>query len=285
MALQSVKKLLTDAYKNGYGVAAINVFNYESIKWAVQAAEREQMPILIQFYPGYLKFISFEQVSQIAKTLIRDTTVPIGLHQDHSATYELALQGMKGGFPSVMIDKSTSPFEENVAVTAEVVKAAHAMGIEVEGELGHVGSANNLDDFKNPNHFTAVEDAVNFVEQTNVDSLAVAVGNAHGPYIATPELDFKRISELRAALDIPIVLHGCSDIPTDQLQKSVELGISKYNIATEWDRHFYNTLKKQMETGGRNAHYPNLLAIEEQMIEFVQSKIKILNPNNVKYVK
>lgn len=283
--LENVRTLLTDGWKRGYGVAAINVFNYESIAWAVKAAEREQTPILIQFYPGYIPFISMKVVAEIAKECISKVSVPIGLHLDHSATYELAVGGLGAGFPSVMIDKSTDSFEVNASETAAVVRAAHAMGALVETELGHVGSAANLDDFTNPNHFTDVSDAVRFIAQTNADALAVSVGNGHGAYVKTPQLDFDRIRELRAALDIPLVMHGCSDIPAEQLQKSVELGVSKFNIATEYDRHFYNTLHKLTTEGEKTyqAHYPCLLAIEEEMISFVQEKIRILNPNNVKF--
>ncbi|HIS68457.1 MAG TPA: class II fructose-bisphosphate aldolase [Candidatus Gallacutalibacter stercoravium] len=281
MPLVSVKKILTDAWKNGYGVAAINVYNYETIRWAVKAAEEEKMPLIVQFYPGYHNFFPMEVASAVAKLLIKDTTVPIGLHQDHSNTFELAISGIRYGFPSIMIDKSLFDFEENASVTAEVVKCAHAMGVEVEGELGHVGSADNIDDFKNPNNFTSVEEAVAFVERTHVDSLAVSVGNGHGAYVATPQLDFERIKQLRAALDIPLVMHGCSDIPTDQLQKTVELGFSKYNIATEYDRAFYQVLSKHMKEDGKNAHSPNLEAMEEEMIAFVRSKMQILNPNHV----
>lgn len=283
--LENVRKLLTDGWKRGYGLAAINVFNYESIAWAVKAAEREQTPILIQFYPGYVPFIPMKVAADIAKDCIEKTSVPIGLHLDHSATYELAVSGLGAGFPSVMIDKSTDSYEVNAAETAAVVRAAHAMGALVETELGHVGSAANLDDFTNPNHFTDVAQAVRFIEETGADALAVSVGNGHGAYVKTPELDFTRIKELRDALDIPLVMHGCSDIPTAQLQRSVELGVSKFNIATEYDRHFYNTLHQLTTKGEKRytAHYPCLLAIEEEMISFVQEKIRILNPNHVKY--
>lgn len=283
--LENVRTLLTDGWKHGYGLPAINVFNYESIAWAVKAAEREQCPILIQFYPGYVPFIPMKVVADIAKDCIESVSVPIGLHLDHSSSYELAVSGLGAGFPSVMIDKSTSSFEENARETAAVVRAAHVMGALVETELGHVGSAANLDDFTNPNHFTGVEEAVRFIAETNADALAVSVGNGHGAYVRTPELDFDRIEKLRAALDIPLVLHGCSDIPTDQLQKAVELGISKFNIATEYDRAFYQVLHRLTTEGEKKytAHYPCLRAIEEEMIAFVQEKIRILNPRHIPF--
>lgn len=281
--LANVRALLEDGWKRGYGVAAINVYNYETIAWAVKAAQREQTPILIQFYPGYVPFIPMKVAADIAKDCIASVDVPIGLHLDHSATYELAVAGLGAGFPSVMIDKSTDTYEVNARETAAVVRAAHAMGALVETELGHVGSAANLDDFTNPNHFTDVKEAVRFIEETGADSLAVSVGNGHGAYVKTPELDFARIKELRAALNVPLVMHGCSDIPAVQLQKSVELGVSKYNIATEYDRKFRQALTALGESGkAYTAHSPCLRDIEEEMIAFVQEKIRILNPNHVK---
>jgi len=281
--LANVRALLEDGWKRGYGVAAINVYNYETVAWAVKAAQREQTPILIQFYPGYVPFIPMKAAADIAKDCIETVDVPIGLHLDHSATYELAVAGLGAGFPSVMIDRSTDTYEVNARETAAVVRAAHAMGALVETELGHVGSAANLDDFTNPNHFTDVREAVRFIQETGADSLAVSVGNGHGAYVKTPELDFARIKELRAALDIPLVMHGCSDIPAVQLQKSVELGVSKYNIATEYDRKFRQALEALKDSGKTyTAHSPCLRDIEEEMIAFVQEKIRILNPNHVK---
>jgi len=280
MALVRVNDLLKHATENKYGVAAINVFNYESILWVAKAAEKERVPIIIQLYPGFDFHISPEYISHIAKDLAKKSYVPIAVHLDHSRTAEVAISGIRDGFPSVMVDGSALPFEENVALTLEVVKTARVFGVDVEAELGHVGSGAKLDDIVNSEHYTKVEDVVKFVELTGCDSLAIAVGNAHGAYIQTPSLDFDRIAAIREAVSIPLVMHGGSDIPDEQIQRAVNLGMSKFNIATEYDRAYYN-LSKEIYAEGlpRTSGFGAIRAIEEKMIDFICGKIKLLNPN------
>ena len=186
MPLVQVNKLLRHATENHYGVAAVNVFNYETVKWVAEAANRERIPVIIQFYPGFEKYIALKHVAAIAKDFAEKSEVPIGVHLDHSASYEIAVSGVRDGFPSVMVDGSALPYEENVELTAAVVKTAAVFGVDVEAELGHVGSGANVDDIVNAGHYTNVEQAVDFVERTGCGSLAVAVGNAHGAYIQTP---------------------------------------------------------------------------------------------------
>ena len=283
MSLVKVSDLLKHATENKYGVPAINVFNYESIAWAIKAAERENMPIIIQFYPGFDVHMPMHIVAMIAKDLAAKATVPVAVHLDHSASYEIAVSGLGAGFPSVMVDGSALPFEENVKLTAEVAKAAHVMGVDVEAELGHVGSGMSEDDLTNTDHFTDPKQAVEFVERTGCESLAIAIGNGHGHYVKTPELDFDRIKELRRVLDVALVMHGGSDIPVEQLQEAVRCGMSKFNIATEYQRAFTNSLEAfQKENTRRDYIYGALRSMEEPCIAFVQEKIRILNPNNYK---
>ena len=149
MPLVKVNELLHHATENGYGVAAVNVFNYETIKWVAEAANRERIPVIIQFYPGFDKYIALKHVAAIAKDFAENSSVPIGVHLDHSAGYEIAVSGVRDGFPSVMVDGSALPYEENMALTAAVVKTAAVFGVDVEAELGHVGSGANLDDIVN----------------------------------------------------------------------------------------------------------------------------------------
>ena len=196
MPLVKVNDLLRHATENHYGVAAVNVCNYETIKWVAEAAGRERIPVIIQFDPGFEKYIALKHVAAIAKEFAEKSEVPIGVHLDHSAGYGIAVGGVRDGFPSVMVDGSALPYEENVALTAAVVQAAGVFNVEVEAELGHVGSGANVDDIVNADHYTNVEQAVEFVERTGCGSLAVAVGNAHGAYVQTPNLDFERIAEL-----------------------------------------------------------------------------------------
>lgn len=281
MPIEKVSTILKDAQKNGCGIAAFNIFNYETISWAIKAAHEERMPIIIQFYPGFERFIPMSVVTAITKEWASKTDIPVGLHLDHSNNYEDAIRGAYCGFPSIMIDGSKLDFDENVKLTSQVVKAAHEMGVEVEAELGHVGSGNNLDDFTNSSYFTDPLDAIRFVESTGADSLAISVGNGHGHYVSTPSLDFSRIKEIHRSISIPLVMHGGSDIPSDQLQQSIFCGMSKFNIATEYNRKFYNTVKRYMERSqGQGYMYRCLNQAEAQVKGFIKDKIRTLNPNS-----
>lgn len=281
MPIEKVSTILKDAQKNEYGVAAFNIFNYETIAWVIQAAQEERIPVIIQFYPGFQKFIPMKVVASITKELAAKVDIPVGLHLDHSNNYEDAIRGAHSGFPSIMIDGSMLDFDKNVELTRRVVETAHEMGVEVEAELGHVGSGSNLEDFTDDTHFTDPGQAAKFVEMTEVDTLAIAVGNGHGPYIATPSLDFDRIRQIHKATNIPLVMHGGSDIPDDQLQESIRCGMSKFNIATEYNRAFYRTAKQHMESGNdRGYMYGCLNQIEDQVKEYIKNKIRVLNPNS-----
>ena len=280
MSLVKVNELLQHATEHHYGVAAINTINYETISCAIAAAEAERVPVIIQFYPGFDQYIPLSHIAYMAKDLARKASVPVAVHLDHSASYEIAVGGIRDGFPSVMVDGSARPFEENLAMTKAVVETAAVFGVDVEAELGHVGNAQILDDLTNADHLTDPDKAVEFVEQTGCGSLAIAVGNAHGNYIQTPNLNFDRIRELRKAVSIPLVLHGCSGIPDEQMQEAVNLGLSKFNIATEYFAAMYRSLDQGIETSGHDGNGVQLLFTARQgMIDFVASKMRLLNPN------
>lgn len=280
MSLAKVKDILKHATENKYGVAAINTLNYETIRCAILAAEREKVPVIIQFYPGLDKYCPSKYIAYMAKDMARKATVPVAVHLDHSATYDIAVSGIRDGFPSIMVDGSSLPYEENVEVTASVVKIARVFGIDVEAELGHVGVGSNLDDIVNTDYYTDAEQAVDFVERTGCDSLAIAVGNAHGNYIKEPNLDFGRIQKIHKAVSVPLVLHGCSGIPDEQMKEAVNLGISKFNIATEYFNAMYRSLENQIANGDLDGNGIALMyGIQERMIEFVAGKIRLLNPN------
>ena len=280
MSLVKVNELLQHATEHHYGVAAINTINYETISCAIAAAEAERVPVIIQFYPGFDQYIPLSHIAYMAKDLARKASVPVAVHLDHSASYEIAVGGIRDGFPSVMVDGSARPFEENLAMTKAVVETAAVFGVDVEAELGHVGNAQILDDLTNADHLTDPDKAVEFVEKTGCGSLAIAVGNAHGNYIQTPNLNFDRIRELRKAVSIPLVLHGCSGIPDEQMQEAVNLGLSKFNIATDYFTAMYRSLDHGIEASGHDGNGVQLLFTARQgMIDFVASKMRLLNPN------
>ena len=279
MPLVKVNELLQHATEHHYGVAAMNTINFETIQCAVAAAENERVPIIIQFYPGFDRFIPLNFISYMAKELARKATVPVAVHLDHSAGFEIAMAGIRDGFPSVMVDGSALPFEENVALTARVVEAANVFGVDVEAELGHVGMGQNLADME-ADLFTNVDEAVAFVERTGCGSLAIAVGNAHGDYAREPNLDFDRIREIRRAVSVPLVLHGCSGIPDEQMREAVNLGMSKFNIATEYFAASYSAFDHIIEATGHNRNgVAMFIGARKEMTAFVTEKIRLLNPN------
>lgn len=279
MSLVKVNEILQHASEHKYGVAAINTLNYETIKCAVAAAEAERVPVILQFFPGLDKYIPLKYIADMAVDMARKASVPVAVHLDHSATYEIAVSGMKAGFPSVMVDGSALSYSDNLSVTSAVVRTAAVFGIDVEAELGHVGSGARLEDITDSGKYTNVSQAKEFVEKTGCGSLAVAVGNAHGEYVQTPNLDFDRIAALHKAVPVPLVLHGCSDIPHEQLQESVRLGMSKFNIATEYFRACYGSIAKVIEDG-QKGDMPGMMAEAAQSaIDFVRSKMRLLNPN------
>lgn len=280
MSLVKVNELLKHATEHHYGVAAINTINYETIRCAILAAEAERVPVIVQFFPGFDKYIPLSHIAFMANDLARKATVPVAVHLDHSATYEIAVSGIRDGFPSVMVDGSARPYEENVDLTRRVVEAASVFGVDVEAELGHVGVGKNLEDMTNKDFFTDPAQAVDFVERTGCGSLAIAVGNAHGDYIQQPNLDFDRIREIRKAVSVPLVLHGCSGIPDEQMQEAVNLGLSKFNIATEYFAATYDAFDKTIEKTGHNRNgVAMFFGVQEGMVEFVRGKIRLLNPN------
>ena len=277
MALEKTRDILRHAHENNYGVAAFNVFNYETIHLAIRQAEALGKPIIIGFYPGWRSFIGLETVAAIAKASARDVKVPIGLHLDHCQDFAVIMQAMHVGFLSVMYDGSSLPFDENVKNTKEVVKAAAALDIGVEAELGAVGSASKVEDFADASKFTGVTQAREFYEQTRCHSLAVAVGNAHGNYVQEPKLDLPRIKAISQATGIPLVLHGGSGIPDAQVKEAVKCGIAKMNVATEYHHAYYRAVENYMKPGVRRCMYSCSKAVQPEICEFLTYKINLLN--------
>ena len=282
MPIEKTSVILRDAEANQYGVCAFNVFNFESIHWAVEVAEEEKIPVIVEFYPGFSKYITMDIVADIAKRSASEVTVPVGLHLDHCISLEEASAGIRAGFSSVMIDGSGMEYKGNIEVTRKVVKIAHKMGVEVEAELGYVGSGSLPGDFTNTEHFTDPFSAAEFLAKTDADSLAISIGNAHGQYAVSPDLDFGRLAEIRKRTGATLVLHGGSGIPDEQLHESIRLGISKFNFATEYDRTFYESIRKlMMEYGGINGSIYRCLKNAKSMVkEWIRAKICVLNPNH-----
>jgi len=277
MSFEKAGDIIREARKNKYGVAAFNAFNYETMKFAVEAAEQAGKPVILQHYPGWYEYISFETTVEIVKSLGNKVKVPVAVHLDHCGDINIIIHAMKSGFMSVMYDGSRLPFEENIKTTKEVVKAAKEFGADVEAELGNIGSAANISDYTDANKFTDPGDALKFATETGVFSLAVAVGNAHGNYAVLPNLDIPRIKTISEKTNIPLVLHGGSGIPDDQLQASVKCGIAKINIATEFFHAFYKTVETYVSGENRKDIFSCMKSSQKNIIEFLTGKINLLN--------
>lgn len=232
--LTNSKELLQQAKASKCALPAINVFNLAGIKAAVGASKEYGCPLIISLAEVHLDALGIEEAANIIRYYAEKTNQPIVLHLDHGFDPEIVRSAIDHGFTSVMIDGSSLSFAENVKVTKEIVAYAHAKNVTVEAEIGHVGGGESYIDPEQDNSMlTEVQDAVNFVAQTQVDSLAVSVGTAHGAYTGIPKLDFRRLQEIAGSVAVPLVLHGGSGSGDENLGKAVSLGICKVNIFTD----------------------------------------------------
>lgn len=238
--------MLTEAQKGGYAVGAFNVENMEMVKAVIAAAEELHAPVMLQTTPSTVKYGTLETYYAIVAAEAKKAAVPVCLHLDHGSSFELAVQAVKAGYTSVMIDGSHEDFEGNIAVSKRVADVAKACGIPVEAELGKVGGKeDDLEADADTN--TDPMEAKEFVERTGVTSLAVAIGTAHGFYKGTPVLDKERVSEIRKVVSIPLVLHGASGLSDDEVRECVRRGICKVNFATELRAAYTDAGKKLIE--------------------------------------
>lgn len=247
MPLVTTNEMLLKAQKEHYAVGAFNAENLEMVMAIVAAAEKSNAPVIIQTTPSTVKYAGLDYYLAMVKTAANRAKVPVAMHLDHGDSLSLAMQALRTGYTSIMIDGSHESFEDNIALTRKVVEACSPSGISVEAELGKVGGKEDDLDGGSGNPYTDPAEAKEFVERTGVNSLAVAIGTAHGLYKGTPKLDFDRLSEIRKVVDIPLVLHGASGVPDEAVQKSIELGICKVNFATELRIAYSNGVKAYMQ--------------------------------------
>ena len=211
MPLVTSKKMLLDAQKGGYAVGAFNVENMEMVKAVIAAAEELNAPVMLQTTPSTVKYGSLETYAAIVAAEAKKATVPVCLHLDHGNSYELAMAAIEAGYSSVMIDGSHESLENNIAITKKVVEDAEKKEIPVEAELGKVGGKEDDLEAEADMNTDPIE-AKQFVDRTRVSSLAIAIGTAHGFYAGTPVLDKERVSEIKALVSVPLVLHGASGL-------------------------------------------------------------------------
>jgi tagatose 1,6-diphosphate aldolase GatY/KbaY len=225
--------MLLDAQKGSYAIGAFNVENMEMVQAVVAAAEELKSPVIIQTTPSTIKYASLACFYANVRTAAENASVPVAMHLDHGNSFELAMQALRTGYTSIMIDGSHGTYEENIAVSKAVVDACHPSGVPVEAELGKVGGKEDDLEGGEGNPYTDPQEAKVFVEKTGVDSLAVAIGTAHGVYKGTPKLDVDRLSKIREVVSIPLVLHGTSGVPDEAVKECIRRGICKVNYATD----------------------------------------------------
>lgn len=230
--LVNLNEVLKKAQKGGYGVGLFNTTDTDMLQAAIEAAEEKRSPIIIGTAEVLLPYGEFDVIAPSIISLAKKATVPVVVHYDHGLTFERCMQALKMGFSSVMFDGSVKPYEENIECTREIVKIAHSFGATVEGEIGHVGEAASEDN-NDADLYTTVSEAKKYLSDTGVDALAIAIGTAHGAYKKKPKLDFGRLREIRAAVEVPLVLHGGSGLSDDDFKTAVKDGISKVNIFTD----------------------------------------------------
>lgn len=266
--------VLDMAEKGGFAIPAFNVYNMESVIGVLHAAEEMKAPIIMQVYPRLMKEETGFFLSPVIMAAAEKASVPVCFHLDHGPSELETTRSIRYGATGVMLDGSTLPFEENIALTKRVVETCSYLDVQVEGELGHVGSTADSD----MDEFTTAEDAKKFVEQTGVSCLAVAVGTAHGRYKKPPKIDIERIKDIRKATNnTALVLHGGSGVPDEEIKKAVNAGIRKMNFATDICYSFLDTCLEELQKPDRAVAIDNFMKKPIEAIkDFCITRIKLV---------
>jgi len=291
--------LMVPARKKGYAIGAFNVQNLESMSAVAEAATEEKSPVIMQITPSVIKYAGLAYISNLVKTAAQLVPVPISMHLDHGEDFDTSVKCIAAGFSSVMIDGSFLSFEENVAVTKRVVGVAHPKGVSVEAELGKLAGVEERSVAEKDAILTDPEAAVEFVERTGVDTLAVAIGTSHGAYKFKNEakLDLERLKIISEKIGIPLVLHGASSvpqeivekankhgaelsgakgIPEEQIKKAIALGIAKINIDTDLRLAFTATVREVLTNSPKNFDPRKILGpAREAMKEVAKGKMRL----------
>lgn len=256
MSYLPLTELLTHARQHGYAVPSFCAWNAEAVETVLQVATRLHAPVILMAGPGEFSLLRPCVLAPIARQLLEMYPVPAALHLDHGDTQQVVDDCLAAKFTSVMLDYSAKPYAENAAALKEVVARAHPLGVSVEAEIGHVGRVDNISiEGERASTLTEPADAIAFVEATGVDALAISIGNSHGQYTKLPQFDFARLATIQQAINIPLVLHGGSGTPDDELRQAIELGIAKVNVATDLVSAVRNSLLEQWQAG-RNLWTP-----------------------------
>lgn len=278
----STRQMLRDAQENRYAVPAFNIHNLETLQVVADTARQLRSPLIIAVTPSTIDYAGDDYVVAMAEVAARQTDTPLAVHLDHFEDVARIKAAVDKGFRSCMIDASAEPFAQNVAKVREVVAYAHRYDATVEAELGKlVGVEDDLVVDEKDAMYTNPEEAEKFVRETGIDSLAVAIGTAHGLYKGEPKLDFERLAAIRARVAVPLVLHGASDVPDALVQKAISLGVCKVNVATDLKIPFSDAIKAHFKAHPKaNDPRKYLTPAKEAMEAVVRKKILVCGSAN-----
>lgn len=277
MGLVSIKELLARAEAGEYAVGAFNCNNMEIVQAIIEAAKEEKAPVILQASQGAISYAGINYIVALVREAASEAKIPVALHLDHGTDFNQVMLCIRYGFSSVMIDGSRYPLEENIAITKKVVEVARAVGVSVEGELGRIrGTEDEIKVTERDAFFTDPEEARIFVRETEVDALAVSIGTAHGRYRGKPELDFSRLAKIRKATGIPLVLHGSSGVPDDDIKQAIALGVRKINIDTNIREAFVSGMRKVIDNNPDEIDPRKILGpAREAAREIIREKIRL----------
>ena len=278
----SMKEMLKEAKENNYAVGQFNMNNFQWVQAILRAAEEENSPVIIASSDRIVDYLGgFELISSTVKKMVDELkiTVPVVMHLDHGLSVESCKKAIDAGYSSVMFDGSTFPIEKNIELTKEVVEYAHVRGVSVEAEVGSVGG--NEDGIIGGVKYADPHECVRLVNEANIDALAAALGSVHGPYQGEPKLGFAEMKKISELTDVPLVLHGGSGIPENQIKKSIELGHAKINVNTECNQAWANTVREILEKD-KELYNPQSILVPgmDSIAEVVKEKMRLFGSSN-----
>ncbi|MDD2619213.1 MAG: class II fructose-1,6-bisphosphate aldolase [Syntrophomonadaceae bacterium] len=277
MALVPVSDMLYKAQKEGYAVGAFNANNMEIIQAIIAAAQLENSPVIMQASQGAISYAGLDFITGMVKIAAEASKVPVALHLDHGTDFDQVVKCIRSGFSSVMYDGSKLPLDENIAMTNKVLEIARPIGVSVEAELGKIGGTeDDIHVSEKEARYTDPEEARYFVAKTGIESLAIAIGTAHGQYKGEPELDFERLAKIKSLIDIPIVLHGSSGVPDEAVKRAIQLGICKVNIDTNIREAFVYTMRKVIQEKPNEIDPRKILGpARDAVVKIIRAKMKV----------
>ncbi len=275
--LVNLDYVLKKAQEGNYAVGLFNTTDTDMLQAAISAAEELNSPIIIGTAEVLLPYGELDLIAPSVIAAAKRAKVPVVVHYDHGLTFERCMQALKLGFTSIMFDGSAGDAEQNIEDTANIVKIAHSFGATVEGEIGHVGEASTCDNAVS-DKYTTPQEAIDFIEKTGVDALAIAIGTAHGAYKEKPCLDLERLKQIRAKVDTPLVLHGGSGLTDDDFRNTIKYGIAKVNIFTDLCLAGVDGVKEGLEKDSGYLEMRNLKV--EKIKEAVKTKIRLFGCEN-----